>query len=317
VLEINPPRKASSITLQLAGWDPKPNSAPIWGIDNISIKVERSPEFLAKVKPMLNLGGMMEYPHGSGGIVLCNLLFKATEQVPVNMQKKRTILADLLRNLNAPFAAKTVIVGSHLDYTPIDISKQANQYRTDRGWFGDRSHTFTDLPTGTQNFAGVTYDIYDFPTSPVPTCIMLGGRNVPNNPPDAVKGIPVNRKADALFFLQTVRIDQPLSAQDVQQNKKYELFKYVIHYADGQTVEVPVIQGWSVGNYVEKDPQSLPGAALAWSAPFGRSVQSAAAWTLQWNNPRPDVEIASIDMLYGHDRRAVPVLLAVTAAKAR
>ena len=56
---------------------------------------------------------------------------------------------------------------------------------------------------GEQKLAGVTYNIYDFPTSPVPTCIMLAGPNVPGQLPAEIKGIPVNRKADAFFFLHT------------------------------------------------------------------------------------------------------------------
>jgi hypothetical protein len=160
----------------------------------------------------------------------------------------------------------------------------------------------------------VTYNIYDFPTSPVPTCIMLGGPGVPNNLPDAVKNIPVNHKADALFFLQTARIDQARSPQEIAANARFELAKYVIHYADGQSVEVPIIEDYNVGNYMQPTPESLPGAALAWSAKYGNTGQSSAAWTLQWNNLRPDVEIQSFDFVYGHDKRAVPALLAVTAA---
>jgi hypothetical protein len=41
------------------------------------------------------------------------------------------------------------------------------------------------------------------------------------------------------------------------------------------------------------------------------------AYSKQWNNPRRDVEIKSIDLVYGAQRRGVPVLLAVTAASAR
>jgi hypothetical protein len=160
----------------------------------------------------------------------------------------------------------------------------------------------------------VAYNIYDFPTSPVPTCIMLGGPGVPNNLPDAVKNIPVNHKADALFFLQTARIDQARTGQEIQANARIELAKYVIHYADGQSVEVPIIEDDNVANYMQPSPESLPGAALAWSAKYGNTGQSAAAWTLQWNNLRPDVEIQSFDFVYGHDKRAVPALLAVTAA---
>jgi hypothetical protein len=46
------------------------------------------------------------------------------------------------------------------------------------------------------------------------------------------------------------------------------------------------------------------------------SNESAVAYAKQWNNPRPDVAIKSVDMVYGADRRGVPVLLAITAATA-
>ena len=51
---------------------------------------------------MLNVGGLVEYPCGPGGIVLANLLFKDTEEVPANALKKRSVLASILRNLGAP-----------------------------------------------------------------------------------------------------------------------------------------------------------------------------------------------------------------------
>ena len=128
---INPPRSAKEVTLQIAGWRETAGSKPLVGIDNIYLKVKRPPEFYKNVRPMLNIGGMMEYPRGKGGIVLCNLLFKETEEVPANALKKQADFAAILRNLKAPFTGgKTVIVGANLDYTPIDISKQANQFRT-------------------------------------------------------------------------------------------------------------------------------------------------------------------------------------------
>jgi hypothetical protein len=44
------------------------------------------------------------------------------------------------------------------------------------------------------------------------------------------------------------------------------------------------------------------------------SAESALAYSEQWNNPRPDVTIKSIDVTYGADKRGIPVLLAITAA---
>lgn len=312
-LKIDPPRAASQVTLQIAGWQEIPDRKPLIGIDNIHLRVQRTPEFLEKVKPMLNVGGLVRYPQGRGGVVLCNLLFKNNEEVPVNVVKKQNLLAAILHNLKAPFSGGTgVIAGADLTYVPIDIAKQSNQYRDAKGWF-DKTFTFADLPTGKQKFANVDYNVYEFATSPVPTVIMLGG---PKKLPNEVKGIPVNLKADALFFLQTARIDRPLSRDERVKNSKIELFHYVIHYADGSSQTVPIYTEIDADNFKQEAPKALPGAQIAWTAPFEGGKFSAVAYAKQWNNPRPDIAIQSIDMAYGDPSRGVPVLLAVTAATA-
>ena len=53
---------------------------------------------------------------------------------------------------------------------------------------------------------------------------------------------------------------------------------------------------------------------MAWSSKFAGSEDFAVAYSMQWNNPRPEVEIKTIDLVYGKDRRGVPALLALTAA---
>src|SRR5207245_819995 len=129
--------------------------------DNVRLWANRPPEVYDRVKPMLNIGALLEYPRGDGGIVLCNLLFKEREEVPENAGKKRNILATLLRNLKAPFSGgKTIIAGARLSYQPVDLSKQANQFRGEGGWFGDRKFTFKDLPAGRHTFAGVPFTVH-------------------------------------------------------------------------------------------------------------------------------------------------------------
>ena len=310
------PLTGSNITLKITDVE-RIKDTETTGLDNISLIAKRSPDFYRQVKPLLNVGALMAYPRGNGGILLCNLKLQEGEAVPENAAKKRTILATLLRNLKAPFAGKTVIAGAKLAYQTVDIGKFANQYRDERGWFGDKQHTFAGLPTGKQTFGNVPYQIYDFATSPVPTAIMLNGSGVPNNPASEVKGIPVGRKADALFFLQTARIDNPLNDQERRERKQYELFKYVVHYADGQTVEVPQYQEIDVANFSQTAPAALPGAQIAWTRKYENGTESAVAYSKQWNNPRPTVAITSVDVVYGKDQRGVPALLAITAASAQ
>ncbi len=315
---VEPPRRASVVTVQIAEWKPVPGKAPNIGIDNIYLRAERPPDFDRRVRPMLNVGGLMHYPRGAGRIVLCNVRFRETEDVPENVAKRRNILAAILRNLKAPFAGeRMVLAGPGLVYTPIDLSQHATQFRDERGWFGDKAFTLKDMPSGTHTFAGVTYTVFDFATSPVPTVVMLGGDGVPNSPPEKVTGIPVNRRADALFFLHTARLDRRRSEREQREGKRFEMARYTVTYADGQTVEVPVCAEIDIEDWRQTGaPRPIPGAQIAWSRPYPGSDRCAVAYSMQWNNPRPDVEIRSVGLEYGPDRRGVPVLLALTAASA-
>ncbi|MBV9851951.1 MAG: hypothetical protein JO250_19980, partial [Armatimonadetes bacterium] len=321
---ITPPRRAQTLTLEIDDWQHNPakqsNGQDLIGIDNIYLYAQRPADFSQRFRPMLNIGAMVEYPRGAGGLVLCNVKFQDTEANPENAGKKQTILAAILRNLDAPFAGgKTLIAGAgNLTYAPLDISKQANQFTTERGWFGDRQFTFADLPTGRQAFAGVTYNVYNFTTSPVPTAIMLGGSGIPGSLPDHVTGIPVGRKADALFFLQAARIDQRRSPEDIKNGRQFEIADYIVHYDDGQTAKIPIYSEINVDDYRQETPTPLPGAQIAWVKPYAGTKYSAVAYSLQWNNPRPDAPIQSIDLVSGPNRdHGVPALLALTAATAR
>jgi beta-galactosidase len=127
----------------------------------------------------------------------------------------------------------------------------------------------------------------------------------------------VGRKADALFFLHAARIDRRRNPQEIKEGKAFEIARYVVHYADGQTAEIPVRAEIDVEHYTQKTPAAIPGAQLAWTRPYESTDTSAAAYSKQWNNPRPEVEIAAVDILPGKDNVGVPAVLAITAARAR
>ena len=174
------------------------------------------------------------------------------------------------------------------------------------------------MPPGEHVFGGVKYNVYEMPTSPVPQVLMLGGGGVPGNLPKEITDIPINAKADALFFLHTARLDRRLNDRERQEKKRFELCKYVIHYADGQTAEVPVFAEVDIDHFSQREPPAIPGAQIAWTAKFDDSDESAVVYAKQWNNPRSSVEIKSLDLVYGKDKdRGVPVLIAVTAATAQ
>ncbi len=316
VFPIKPSIHGTRLTLRLADWETPHDKRPVTGLDNIALKARRTAEFYRRVRPLLNIGAMLQYVDGPGGIILCNLRFQEHEAVPENGLKKQRILSAILRNLKAPFAqGKTIVAGAKMRYVPLDIAGSCNQYRDERGWFGDKSYTFSGLPAGRQTLAGVPFEIYDFPTSPVPTVIMLGGRRVPNKLPDEVRGIPLQGKADALFFLHTARIDRRRNARELKEAKEVDLCHYVVTYADGQTCDIPIRGEIDVENYRQEKPRVIPGAQLAWMRPYKGTGFSAVAYVKQWNNPRPDTELKSLDIVYGQQRRGVPCLIAVTAAR--
>lgn len=167
------------------------------GVENIWIRVKRSDEYRRQVVPLLNIGALVKYRQGRGGVLLNNVRVLPSEAVAVNAQKKKTIVATLLRNLGAVFASeKALAAGSNLNYRPIQLGTRCNQYLTaSKGWIeGDLD--LRHFPVGEVKLAGVNYSIRDFQTSPLPSCIMLAGPGAKGELSDSVRGItPTARRS--------------------------------------------------------------------------------------------------------------------------
>jgi len=308
------PRKARSLTVELADFS---KADKVTGIDNLWIHVKRPADWPQRVRPLLNIGALVKYPMGDGGVLLNQLNAKPSEAVPVNAQKKQAIVATLLRNLHATFSGGKVLTTGNLKFQPIPLDDQCNQYLTkERGWFGG-GRDVAHVPAGSNSFGGVTYVVRDFRTSPVPSCVMLAGPGAKGQLPKEVKGLKAECKADVLFFLHTFN-----RTGDWRPNKPEDapplLFKYVVHYADGQTADVPVLYGEGAGHWIAKEPRGLKSASVAWAAPFpnDKSEEQAVVYQFQWTNPRPNVPLRCVDMSYGPQgsQYGTPALLALTAA---
>jgi hypothetical protein len=122
-----------------------------------------------------------------------------------------------------------------------------------------------------------------------------------------------------LFFLHTFNQTGQWRRQRPEQPTPV-LFKYVVHYADGQTADVPVLYGEGAEHWITPEPAGLNAAALAWAAAFpgDKSHDQAVLYQFAWHNPRPEATIESIDMAYGPEgpRYGTPALLAITAGEA-
>ena len=307
---VNPPRKARRVTLQICRVAVRSGQAArIIGIDNIYLKVQRSPEWQATVKPMLNIGGMVQYAKGNGGVVLCNLNFQETEAVPINKTKKRTILATVLRNLKAPFSGgKTVIAGANLACTPLDIHTKATTYKDERGWFGDKRRTLKALPAGEHVFG--RREVQRLRNAHLARAAGAHARRQRRAGQPArtrSRTSPSTQKADALFFLHTARLDRRMNDREREEKKavravplRHPLRRRPARWSCRWSRET------DIDHFAQRKPKAIPGAQFAWTAPYANSDETAVAYAKQWNNPRPDVEIKSVDMVYGSKRRGVP-----------
>jgi beta-galactosidase len=312
------PVKCKRITLVPVEWSG--GNKPVLGIDNLWINIKRGENYAKTVVPLLNVGGLVRYRQGKGGIILNELRVPASEPNPVNAQKKQTIVATMLRNLGASFAAEErILPGTALKYTPVPLAEKCTQYLTsDKGWLKD-GPDLGRFPVGEQRFGGVPFVIRDFKTSPLPSCIMLAGPGVKGAMPKEVTGIPVNAKADVLFFLHTfVRQREWHAPRNKPKTEPPAVFEYVVHYADGQKVIVPVRYDRGVGHWLTREPQGLPEASVAWAAPFaGQQKDEAVVYQMPWTNPRRGQAIRSIDVRYSpKDGSAygVPAVLGITTA---
>jgi len=314
------PVKAKRLTIDITDWDESGRSDVI-GVDNLWIRVARPDDWSERVKPLLNIGGLIKYPRGEGGVLLSQYALLENESNPINAEKKRTVLSTLLRNLGGIFSGGgAVVVGENLRYQPVSLEQQCNLYLSRESGWPLREADLSGLPLGERTFDGVPFAIRDFETSPLENAVTLAA-NRPKTGIDAkqVGGIEVGRKADALFFLHTF-----LQGREWQESRREPqppvVFEYVVSYGDGSEAVVPVRLESGVRDWLgEGTPTNLREASVAWTGEVGEDgAKQATVYRMQWTNPYPERVIESVALRYGEagDRYGAPVLLGVTTAVA-
>lgn len=173
-----------------------------------------------------------------------------------------------------------------------------------RGGWADEGdlNDLRDLETGRRSFYGVPFDLIDPAANGGRAVITLKSRNLTPTLPEAVSGIPVNRRVRALYFLQAASWGSPGVIGD-----------YVIRYADGTVAEVAMdIPGNNNNWWFGYDPreESRPIPVLV-----KNTMTGVPAWRylrmFEWENPKTDVEIRSID-IRSRAGQQTPIVLAVS-----
>lgn len=316
-------RRAKRVTIEIAGWAQR-GDRNIVVLDNVWIIARRPESYRQRVSSLLNVGALMAYRRGKGGILLNQVHIAEREVNPDNAEKKARIVRALLTNLGAEFeGARVEVARERFEYHPIAIPDHAfNIYRDQRGqpsWPGGGD--LSSLPAGRRKLAGVEFQLVDFATSPVPSAIALGGEGSPVSV-DAVKGMPVGARADALFFLHTFHPGSavPYWRADVEEAAKHNrelprpprAITYRVVYEDGSNADIPVLFSKHISAWNDQSPAPLPGADLAWTEqrPDG---SSASVWLMRWTNPHPEKVIKEVDFIRVERwDLGTPILFAIT-----
>jgi WD40 repeat protein len=159
------------------------------------------------------------------------------------------------------------------------------------------------LSAGLQTLGGVLFDARGV--------LQLSGRASQREGgtyPERVEGIPVGQKCQRLHLLGASSWDSPDRAQ---------LGSFVLHYADGQTRTLKILQGEDTANWVFQPMPPLHESGSAWVVWTGvnrmaaRQVNLIGLYKSTRPNPRPDVELTSIDFISSMSEGA-PFLVALT-----
>jgi hypothetical protein len=243
---------------------------------------------------------------GRGVMLVCQLPLAAERELDVS----RRTASILLTNLGVALASHAgTAVGAKETFFPIDIRKACNRGFKDDvagdgkgGWTDQGNNDMRYFPVGTQVLGGVRFDVIDPARNDGKSCIALKGKPSPYFPAQSID-IPLGgARLDKLYFLHAVR-----GAAGGRQAA------YVVHYADGAYVEIPVRLGMEVRGWWAA-PMDLPNAQMAWSGKNDVCPNVVSVYMTAWKNVHPNAGIESLKMVTsGED--GVPILIAVTGAK--
>ena len=218
---------------------------------------------------------------------------------------------------------------------PVDIPVRLLNTQAHRlGWQGalfnfglHYNYDFLPLPVGETALSGVRWFLPDHADTSRPTLITLRGFGSQADVSE-VRGIPVRRKADALFFLHTYNRG-PAARQWERDNEGPQtaptVMRYVVHYGDGTAAEIPVKYRLHIDQWLRKRPEggmldALPEARVAWDRQVWhrwghRGHESLRLYRMAWENPHPEKMIETLDVVSANDEEhdwGSPAVLGIT-----
>jgi endoglucanase len=201
----------------------------------------------------------------------------------------------------------------------VDLKPLANTSREDDGIARNGQGGWTDegindmflyppLPVGPVERNGYRFSLLDPTPSNACVALMLRvGAHDTGRPKSAQVSLP-DVKGRFVYFVQN-----GIGGSQARPDDTVAI--YTVHYADGQSVEIPMQKGKHLRDWWCKNWWDNSGAD-AWPVHMGVNVYSLkwkcliGLWATQWRNPRPDAPIRGI--AFAALDKGAPVLWAVT-----
>ncbi len=189
-------------------------------------------------------------------------------------------------------------------YRRIDLAPWANDSfvhsEEHPGWSRDRNNDLAALPKGDVCFEGIPFLIHPDSPGMEKSVVMVGARKDKPYYPAEIKGIRIGCRARYLSFLHcAVELDGGAAAL---------VGRYVLHYADGTSEEIPLLCDKNIGGWWHAT--DLPDAAVAWSGANKRCTD-VGIYSMLHLPSALDKEIASVDF---HSKGNVILALAAVTA---
>ena len=179
------------------------------------------------------------------------------------------------------------------DYQPISLSDLCNVGAEIIG--GNRTPS-----VGSQTFHGLPFDIAEGET-----CFLGFGENINTDPIE----VPINESPKRVIFVHRLLESRIHEGEPIGRL----IANYVFRYTDGETVSAPIRerfeigslpQGWGQQTFLAIPDQKeglLPRHEGPWGSAGNRQTEATQTtprsyYLWVWRNPRPDVEVASIEI---------------------
>jgi len=178
----------------------------------------------------------------------------------------------------------------------INLSDHYNA-RLDERWFGQR-WTLSRIEQGVQSFGEVKFDVRG-------VVQLSAADGEPGAFPAEARAIEIHQSLGQMHFLHgCINRIEPGSV----------VGRYIVHYADGGRVEIPVAYGQEVRDafFMRSAPTQATNATIAWESPCDEIRDGAVRlFHSKWINPRPETEIQKVDFVSALNGSA-PFLVAIT-----